>query len=187
MKHIIKIGETSITLQHDAFDEIVNVDDLTRINTSNLFGEAVTISASVNRIGLLLAEVQATMDSKKLEVKIFESNYRSKLRKEAFKNKGSYKVRVDNEDIEVKLTEKSLETCFYEDAAYKVLYTEFIQAENNYNKLAALYWASQDKARKLNGIVAGTKPEDFIAGIIEGKINGILVEKPKVKKAGGIG
>jgi hypothetical protein len=40
-----------------------------------------------------------------------------------------------------------------------------------------LYWACQDKSRKLNGLVQGTTPEYYIAGMITGKINGILIHK----------
>lgn len=177
MKYKIHIGNEPITLEHGKFDEVINVDDLTIINTSNIFGEAVTASASANRIGLLLSEVSATMSTKKLELKIFESKYRSKLRSEASKNKGSYKMRVDNEDVEVKLTEKALETCFMEDSDWITLSHAFIAAEKNFNSISALYWATQDKARKLNSITSKTTPLEFVDGLIEGKVNGFNIKK----------
>jgi hypothetical protein len=177
MEYKIQIGQQEITLSHENFDDVINVDDLTRIDTSNLFGEAVTISAATNRIGLLKAEVGGIMADLKLEIKIFEGAYKSKLRSEASKNSGNYTIRVDNEDVKVKLTESSLNTCFHNEEKWIELEKQFYKSERNFNALDSLYWAVQDKSRKLNGLVSRTTPEDFIAGIIEGKINGILIQK----------
>ena len=53
----------------------------------------------------------------------------------------------------------------------------FIKAEKNFNALSSLYWACQDKSRKLNGLTNGTTPKEFVEGIIQGKVNGILITK----------
>jgi hypothetical protein len=177
MKYTIHVGNKPIILEHGDFDSIINVDDLTRIDTSNIFGEAVTISAAVNRIGLLKAEVESNMADIKLEIKVFEGNYRSKLRKQASRGSGSYSMRVDNDDIFVKLTEKALETCFETDKNWINLKMDFNKAERNFNAISSLYWAVQDKSRRLNGLVSSTTPEEFVEGMIEGKINGINIFK----------
>ncbi len=177
MKYVIHIGTEPITLEHDDLDKSINVDDLTIIDTSNIFGEAVTISASVNRIGLLKAEVEAKMAEAKLEEKIYVGTFISKLRKEAAENLGKYKMRVGNEEIEVKLTEKALESSYETDSKWIELKKAFITAEKTFNYLSSLYWACQDKSRKLNGLVNGTTPEEFVEGMIEGKVNGILIKK----------
>jgi len=177
MKYTIHVGEYPIVLEHDNIDASINVDDLTKIDTSNLFGEAVTISAAVNRIGLLKAEVGAIMAESKLQYKMYEGIYKSKLRHQAAGNSGFYTIRVNNEDVKVKLTESSLETCFETDEEWIKLKRKFISDEKNFNALDSLYWATQDKSRKLNGLVSGTTPKDFIEGVIEGKINGILIKK----------
>jgi len=177
MKYTIHIGTEPITLEHDNLDSTINVDDLTKIDTSNIFGEHVTISVAVNRIGLLKSEVEARMGETKLALKIFEGNYKAKLRREAANNSGFYTLRVDDEPVKVKLTEKALETSFETDEEWIKKKMAFITAEKNFNALSSLYWACQDKSRKLNGLVNGTTPEDFVAGLIEGKINGILIKK----------
>jgi hypothetical protein len=156
MKYTIHVGNKPIILEHGDFDSIINVDDLTRIDTSNIFGEAVTISAAVNRIGLLKAEVESNMADIKLEIKVFEGNYRSNLRKQASRGSGSYSMRVDNDDIFVKLTEKALETCFETDKNWINLKMDFNKAERNFNAISSLYWAVQDKSRRLNGLVSST-------------------------------
>jgi hypothetical protein len=135
------------------------------------------MSAAVNRIGLLKAEVEGLMAETKLECKIYEGEFRSKLRKQAAEDSGFFTMRVNNADVRVKATEKALETCFEIDKKWIELKKKFITAEKNFNALSSLYWATQDKCRKLNGLVSGTSPEDFIGGLIEGKINGILVKK----------
>lgn len=183
MQQEIRIGERTLTLEFGLIEDVINVDDLTRIDTSNLFGEAVTISAAANRIGLMMSEVSANLAGLKLDLKFYENNYRNKLRAQASKNSGSYKTIVDGEEISVKITEKALETCYDSEPEWLKLKREAINAEKNFNSLSALYWAVQDKSRKLNGLVSSTTPEEFIAGIVEGKINGILVSKGSKRKS----
>jgi hypothetical protein len=153
MKYTIHIGNKPIVLEHGDFDDHINVDDLTKIDTSNLFGEAVTISAAANRVGLLKAEVGALMAESKLEYKLYEGNFKADLRRQAASNSGFYMMRVENEDVKVKLSETGLATCFETDAKWLELKRKFITAEKNFNALESLYWATQDKSRKLNGLV----------------------------------
>lgn len=176
MKYTIHVGDKPIILEHDDLESTINVDDLTKINPSNIFGEAVTISAAVNRIGLLKSEVEGIMAETKLEYKIYEGTFKSKLRKQAAST-GFYLVRVDNEDVRVKLSETSLASSFETDERWIELKKKSITAEKNFNALSSLYWSAQDKSRKLNSLVHGVTPEEFVAELIEGKINGILVKK----------
>tara|TARA_R110000822_G_scaffold161_3_gene768 strand:- start:26055 stop:26591 length:537 start_codon:yes stop_codon:yes gene_type:complete len=177
MKYTIHVGEYPITLEHGNLDRNIDVDDLTIIDTSNIFGEHTTISAAVNRIGLLKAEVEAQMALSKMEYKLYEGTFKNNLRKEAANNNGKYKIRVTNEDVEVKLTEAALSTSFEIDPEWIKLKQSFIQSEKNFNQLDVLYWSCQDKSRKLNGLVNGTTPDDYIKGMIAGKVNGILIKK----------
>lgn len=177
MQYTIHVGNTPIVLEHESLDSNINVDDLTIIDTSNIFGEAVTISAAVNRIGLLKSEVEAKMAEAKLEYKIYEGTFKAKLRRQAVANSGFFTIRVDNEDVRVKLSETSLSSSFETDPKWIELKKEFITAEKNFNALSSLYWACQDKSRKLNGLTNGTTPQEFVEGMIEGKVNGILITK----------
>lgn len=177
MKYTIHIGENPITLEHDNLDSTINVDDLTKIDTSNIFGEAVTISAAVNRIGLMKAELEGRMAETKLEYKLYEGTFKAELRRQASNDSGFYTMRVGNEDVRVKLTEKALETSFETDKDWIQHKRDFITAEKNWNALSSLYWAMQDKSRKLNGLVSGTTPKEFVEQLIQGKMNGILITK----------
>jgi hypothetical protein len=179
MKYTIHIGTTPITLEHDDLDSNINVDDLTKIDSSNIFGEATTISAAVNRIGLLKSEVEARLAETRLAYKIYEGDFKAKLRKQAVDNAGFYTIRVENSDVKVKLSETGLATSFENDPKWIELKRANIQAEKNFNALDSLYWACQDKSRKLNGLVNGTTPQEFVEGLIEGKVNGFFIKKGK--------
>ena len=60
-------GTTPVTLVTNGFEERVDIDQLTSINYENLYGEAVTISALLNKVGMLRADAECTMNEKKLE------------------------------------------------------------------------------------------------------------------------
>lgn len=177
MEYKINVGGQEITLYHDNMDSSINVDDLTKIDVGNIYGDAVTISAAVNRIGLIKAEVEALVGETKLEYKIYEGQFKAKLRKQAANSAGFYTIRIGNDDVKIKATEKALETCFETDEKWIELKKAFITAEKNFNSLSSLYWACQDKSRKLNTLVNGVTPSEFVSEMIEGKINGILIKK----------
>ena len=177
MEYKIQIGDQEIKLVHENMDSTINVDDLTKIDVGNIFGDAVTISSAVNRIGLIKSEVEALMAETKLEYKIYEGTFKAKLRKQAANDSGFYKLRIANEDVRIKATEKALETCFETDEKWIKLKRKFIKAERNFNSLSSLYWACQDKSRKLNSLVNGVTPEEFLGKMIQTKVNGILIKK----------
>ena len=117
------------------------------------------------------------MAESKLDLKIYEGTYRSKLRKQAAENSGFYMMRVSNSDVRVKATEKALETCFETDSEWIEMKKEFITAEKNFNALSAVYWTAQQKCRNLTNLVSGTTPQEFVQGLIEGTMNGIKIKK----------
>lgn len=178
MEHKINIGEYNIILEHDDYDDVINVDSLTTIDTSNIFGECVTISAASNRIGLLKSDLQAEMDANKLETRLLESKIKTNARKQAADNSGFFFMKTsDGEEVKVKATEKALENCFDNDSEWKELKQKYIQLEKSFNYVSSLYWSMQDKGRKLNGLVTATTPKEFVDELIEGKVNGILIKK----------
>ena len=128
-------------------------------------------------MGLLKSEVEAIMAEARLSYKLYEGQFKAKLRKQAANNGGFFTIRVDNDDVKVKLTESALASSFETDGEWLKLKKDFIQAEKNFNQLDVLYWACQDKSKKLNGLVNGTTPEEYMKGMIEGKVNGILIQK----------
>jgi hypothetical protein len=181
MEYPINIAGKTIILEYDDIDEIINVDDFTRINTGNLFGETVTVSAAANRIGLMKSEIEGDIADLKLDLKMFENDYRNRLRVEASNNSGTYTIKVGKEEAKVKLTEKSLETCYESDPEWIEINRKINKATRIFGQLTSLHWSIQDKCRKLNGLVTPTTPEEFAAEMVEGKVNGFLLSKNSFK------
>jgi hypothetical protein len=73
----IFVDGMNLILKYSPFEDAIDMDDLTRIHYENLYGEAVTVSAIQNRIGILKAEAEAAYERKKLECDIYEANLRN--------------------------------------------------------------------------------------------------------------
>lgn len=177
MEYTIHIGNQPLILEQGDFDEHVDIDALTGVESSNIFGEATTISAATNRFGMLKADAEKKLSDLKLDIRLLESNIKAEKRKQASENSGFYKMSVDGVDFKVKLTEKALESCFEMDDRWVKLKREFIDTEKQLNYITSIHWSMQDKCRKLNGVISSTTPKEFVDELIEGKINGILVKK----------
>lgn len=175
MKTIIHIDDNPLELIMADFDSEINVDEITSIDYSNLFGEAVTISTLLNRIGILKARAEAIYAEKKLEFDIYEATQRKRLRREAAMNSNYFKV----DDQQIKLTENSLEEAIIIDEGWQVNKKNVIKANETLEKINALYWALGSKDKKLSTIMKPVTPEEFFNEIIEGKVNGILIKKRK--------
>lgn len=177
MKYTVHVGTMPIVLEHDDFDGAINADVLTKIDYSNIYGEVITAPAAANRIGMLKAEVEARHGKLKLDLQIMEHSIKSRLRKEAAEEGGYFLIRVNNEDVKVKLTEKSLESAHINNKDWISTKKKLIDAEKNMNLMASLYWAMQDKSRKVGGLTKDVTPEEFVSELVEGKVNGILIKK----------
>ena len=105
MNIIVEEGDKTIVLHSPDTDEDIELDEVTTINYSNLYGEAVTISALLNKVGMWKAEYERKAKEAKLYCDVFVSQLKKKYRREALKNHGQ--VSVDGEAV--KLTEKGLD------------------------------------------------------------------------------
>lgn len=177
MKYTVHVGTHPITLEHENISKELNVDDLTKIDVGNIFGEIVTTPTITNRIGMLKAEVEHTLSTAKLDLKLLETKIRNEKRSEAADNGGHFTTRVGEKDVKVKLTEKALETIHEVDEKWIKLKKEALLSERNVGLLSSLYWAVQDKSRKVGNLVGNVTPEEFVNELTEGKVNGILIKK----------
>lgn len=173
-KVVIEIGEKKIILSFKPFDTDLDLDDLTSIHYENIYGEFVTVSTLLNKVGLLQADIEAVVKDHDLELSIYKANlyemYRKKLtRKENYVRKEGYKV------IEPGNTE--LENSVYLDEGYKLKYKENIRLHKNLEYIKSLYWSIKSKDNKLSSMMKGVVPEEFQSGIIEGTVNTIMIKK----------
>lgn len=166
MDIVIHLGKKPVLLKVKDFEEEVDVDQLTSIDHSNLYGEAVTVPALMNHIGVLKAEVEKVLAEKKLELEVFEGSLRQSIRKDSIA-KGD------------KLTESGLNELVAIDGGYQIKKKNVATAQYNFGIIDSLFWAVQSKDRKLNNLIKSVTPEELYDELIEGVINNILIKKRK--------
>ena len=153
-------------------EEAVDIDSLCRIDHSNLYGEIVTVSALLNKIGIWKAEAEALYNRSKLKCDIYEANFRKEIRIEANKNQGKFKMGDDY----IKLTEKSVEEAIYTDPEFQGLKDDMIENQRMLNILDSWFWAINDKSKKLSSIVKPVSPDEFLNELVEAKVNTFLIK-----------
>lgn len=178
-KTIVSFAGKSVVLTYNDFDDELNVDDLTKIDYSNLFGEIVTVSALLNKVGLLKAEAEEDFSKRKLECDIWEAQLQRQYRREANINAGKFSMPNDDGTFsQIKLTEESLKNAILLDVVFQNKKKGVIESQKNLGFIDSLYWSVQSKDRKLSVIMKPTTPEDFYNELIEGSINTIIIKKP---------
>lgn len=177
MEILVHFNDVPVTLVTNGFEETVDIDKLTSIDYSNLYGEAVTVSALLNKVGLLRAEAERAVSEKKLEKEVYEADLKKGWRREANRNGGKFTI----EDEEIKLSEKALDEALLLDEDYQKLFLEYIEAQKNFSVLDALQWSVQDKSKKLNNLLKPVTPQEFLSELVEGKVNSFLIAKKGFK------
>lgn len=165
---VLHLGNQVVTIKFGKFEDEIDADDLCRIDYGNLYGEAVTVSALINRIGILRAESEFILNSKKLEYDVREAQLRKDERRKA------------NSDG-TKITEKALEDIVLLDEGLIVMRNNVAKAEKDFKIMEALYYAILSKDKKLNNILKPLTPQELGNEIIEGKVNGLIISKNKSK------
>lgn len=173
MKILVHFNDVPVTLVTNGFEDTVDIDRLTSIDYSNLYGEAVTVSALLNKVGLLRAEAERVVSEKKLEKEVYEADMKKGWRREANRNGGKFTV----EGEEIKLSEKALDEALLLDEDYQKLCLEYIDAQKNFSVLDALQWSVQDKSKKLNNLLKPVTPQEFLSELVEGEVNSFLITK----------
>ena len=161
----IPIGNKIIVLKYNSFDTDVDLDAVTKIDYSNLYGEIVTISSLLNRIGILKADVENIYNDFKLELEIFESQKRKEIVRE--------NLAVGNK----KPSEANLADELTVDKEVIAIRKRLNELQRDLNYIEAVYWAIQSKDKKLSVLMKGVTPEEFAEGIVEGVVNTFYVKK----------
>lgn len=175
MKQAINLGDKMIVLlSKDCIDEL-DMDQVTSIDHSNVYGEIATCSVLLNKIGGLRAEAESIYSSKKLECDIYEANLKKRLRKRAALEGGKLKL----EDGTIKFTEGTLSELILLDEGFQQTKKNLIEHKKNLDFIESLYWSIQSKDRKLNNLVPKVTPEEFYNDLVEGTINTFTIKKLK--------
>jgi len=170
----IPFGGKIITLKLSTFEELeLDTDSLLRIDYSNLLGEQLTISAAINKVGLLRAQAEEIVNKLKFRCEIFHSELASEARK--------YRPKKDSEEAKTfkAPTIAEVDAVVISNEDYQKRKYEHINAIKNYESLDSVYQAYKDKSRKLDSILNKLVPTDHEKELVEGVVNGILVKSNK--------
>lgn len=173
MNTVVHIGGRPIILLSEDVEENIDIDSLCKIDHSNLYGEIVTISALLNKIGIWKSEAESILARSKLECEIYESNLRKEIRIEANNHQGKFKVGGDF----VKLTEKAVDEVVVTDKKYQKLKKDIIENQRILSIIDSWFWAINDKSKKLNAVIKPVTPEEFCNELVEKKVNTFLIKK----------
>lgn len=160
----INLKEKVVVLRYEEFDTDVDVDDLTKVHYENLFGDMVTVSTLLNKVGILKANFENSLSVNKLEFEIYVAGLRKMYRGNAVQNSQ-------------KLTLQEVEDMITLDAGYKLRKVQMFNLTKQYQYLDSMYWAVKSKDDKLSVLLKGVTPAEFESGIVEGVINGIFINK----------
>lgn len=174
MKKILHFGQQSVVLIYNEDLGEIDIDQITSIDYSNIYGEVVTCSVLMNKIGFLKAEAEAAHSEIKLSCNIYEASLRKKLRREALLNGG--KVNVDGAGT-IKLTESSLDELILLDKGHQEKQKTLIEAKKDLEFMDSIFWSVQSKDRKLNNLTPKVTPKEFYDELIEGRVNTIMIKK----------
>lgn len=160
-------NDETIVFDISLFNDEVNIESLLRIDYSNLIAEIVTFPVIVNRLGIMLADVENKRAERELDLKITKSKLRVLIRKR-YSDEGK-KYTVDIIDDEVRM-----------HALYKTKNDLLIQRTKEKEYMNSIYWSAKDKSDKLNKLSMTISPESIDSSSLESTLNGIST---KIKKA----
>ena len=167
MKKSVIIGEKTYNLIFDEFEDDVQVDELLKIDYSNILGEMVTFPVIVNRFGNLLAEAESKVAEAKLNLEVYEAKTKEKIRAELVEASGK------NPTVE------ALNNALMCDKPYQILKKKYIEIQKNRDYINSIFWSAKDKSEKLNKLSLTIQGDDVSTSEIEGKVNSVLVKRKK--------
>ena len=166
-KKIVKVGDKTYTLLIKEFDDEIEVDDLLRIDYSNLIGELVTFPVIVNRIGIMLAEAEQAVSEKKLNLEVFEAKMKERLRAKLAEENGKAP------------TVEALHNAVIQEASYQTLRKALINAQKTRDYLNSVFWSAKDKSNKLDRLSLTIQAGDIPDEVIEGRVNSVILRRSK--------
>lgn len=167
-KKLIKIGDKSYALIFDKFDDDMNIDDLLKIDYSNIIGEMVSFPVIVNRFGQLLAEAESQVAEAKLNLDVFEAKMKERLR-----------IQLAEENNGKAPTVEALNNAVISEKSYQVMKRKLIESQKTRDYVNSIFWSAKDKSEKLNKLSLSVQNGDIADSVIEGRVNSVLIKRNK--------
>lgn len=151
------------------WDFDINLDELLKIDYSNIFGEIITIPVLENQVGRLCAEISNYYKEELLKLQVKEAEVRKLFRNSQV------------EEGQKKPTVQEVEDYLTLDPVICNMRYRLIRIEKDVKYLEVLYDSVKSKAYKLNNLSKSLNPEEFENELIEGRVNNVMVEVRKKK------
>lgn len=170
-KKVINIGKETYVLTFDEFDEDIELEDLLKIDYSNILGEMITFPIVVAKLGNMLADAESKVSEKKLNLDVQEA----KLKEE-------YRIKLAEANNGKNPTIDALNTAVLMDRRYEVYNKTLIEAKKIRDYMLTVYLAAKDKSEKINKVFNQASPQDIPEGVIENRVNNTIVKKYNKKQ-----
>ena len=169
MKKVINIDGRQYVLKVEEFDEDeLNIEDLLKIDYSNLVGELVTFPVIENRIGLMLADAESKVSEVKLNRDILEAKLKEK-----------YALSLADENGGKRPTVDAINAAVLQDKGYQALLRSKIAAEKARDYANSLLWSAKSKSSKLEKLSLTIQNNEIPDEVLEGRVNGIVIKRTK--------
>lgn len=169
MKKVINIGGKQYVLRIGEFDEDeLNIEDLLKIDYSNLVGELVTFPIIENRIGLMLADAESKVAEVKLNRDILEAKLKEKYALSLADGNGGKRPTID-----------AINAAVLQDKGYQALLRSKIAAEKARDYANSLLWSAKSKSSKLEKLSLTIQNNEIPDEVLEGRVNGIVIRRVK--------
>lgn len=160
----IHLGNKMAKIIPTDWDYDFDIDKILKIDHSNLFGEIITISVFVNRMGVLASEMRNYTKKLKLYLQSQEAEIAKLFRNKRVADSGK------------KPTVAEVEEAVLLDTKIKNIKYTLIRAEEHLEKLESYHDSAKDKSFKLNNLSKNLTPEMYEGELLEGVINGVNIE-----------
>jgi hypothetical protein len=168
MKKVINVGNETFVLKYDEFDDDIDLDSLLKIDYSNLMGEIITFPIIVNRFGLLLADAESNVAETKLTLDVYEAKCKERMRVKLMEATGGKNPTID-----------ALNSAVIQDKGYQAMKKKYIESQKIRDYLNSAFWSAKDKSAKLDKLSLTIQNSEIPDGILEGRVNGIVIKKAK--------
>lgn len=159
----IEVGDKMVTLTYEFFDLDTDLEQLLKIDYTNVVGELITFPVVFNRIALLRAEMSNAVNEAKLALDIYVSRMNKYYRKNL---KGKTSRGPSKEEVE---------DAVHMDEGYEQTRLKYINRQRDYEYMDAIYWSAKSKDKKLDTFSQKITPKEFEQDIVEGQVNNIYV------------
>ena len=174
-RYSLRIGGRNVVLIMDSIEDIISsidVEDILKIDYSNIVGEILTFPVVLNRIGILKADADNDVRECKFKLEVYTASSSEVYRKSARTVKKTH----DNKDRISDPTKDEVCNNVVTSCEYKTLKDNLITAEKNAAYMESFYWAAVSKDKKLGMFQDSLTPSDMEGSIVEGKCNGIVIK-----------